>query len=70
MTGRKQLTVADAQQFLTRPRRLPVSTGIKEMNTNQPPYVPISCQFHDLLETIATTRKVVQTIFQIGRAHV
>lgn len=33
------------------------------MNTNQPPYVPISCQFHDLLETIATTRKVVQTIF-------
>jgi Rho-binding antiterminator len=32
------------------------------MNTPAPQYNPISCEFHDLLEALATTRKPAQIL--------
>ena len=34
------------------------------MNTEPRPYAPISCEFHDLLETRATTRAVSAVVFR------
>jgi Rho-binding antiterminator len=34
------------------------------MNEPQTSYSPISCDFHDLLETLATTRQPVQIAFR------
>lgn len=36
------------------------------MTTDPSKYHPISCEFHDLLETHATTRKLVQIRFREG----
>ncbi len=33
------------------------------MDTNSSPYVPISCEFHDRLEDIATTRTLARISF-------
>ena len=34
------------------------------MTTHPEPYVPINCEFHDLLESLATTRKSTQIHFR------
>jgi Rho-binding antiterminator len=39
------------------------------MTTDPSKYAPISCAFHDLLETHATTRKLVQIRFRDGEGE-
>ncbi|MUV15464.1 hypothetical protein [Noviluteimonas gilva] len=34
------------------------------MTTRPPAYTPISCEFHDLLESLATTRKRAHFVFR------
>lgn len=34
------------------------------MATERPTYTPISCEFHDLLESLATTHKHAQFVFR------
>lgn len=34
------------------------------MASHQDPYLPINCEFHDLLESLATTRKSAQIHFR------
>jgi len=43
-------------------RTLPITANA--MTTEPAPYLPINCEFHDLLEALATTRKPAQIGFR------
>ena len=40
------------------------------MDTLSPPYVPVSCEFHDRLEDMATTRKLARISFLDAKGDV
>ncbi len=45
-------------------RHAPTTAGTHAMATHPSAYVPLSCEFHDLLETLATTRQLAQIRFR------
>src|ERR1700741_2653220 len=44
----------------------PAIASANAMTANPSPYQPISCEFHDLLEALATTQEVAQISFRDG----
>src|SRR5437016_13816365 len=61
ITGKTHMTASDAGG---------ISRTAAAMTTDPSKYYPISCEFHDLLETHATERKLAQIRFRDGEGAV
>jgi Rho-binding antiterminator len=63
VTGKTHTTATDAGGISR-------TAAANVMTTNPSKYYPISCEFHDLLETHATARKLAQIRFRDGEGAV